>query len=165
MADSQVGYTPAQLWQRLDEFLSDDLELTPAEARNYYLTNLVGRSLAFVMGWDYTTGRPLKVATNSDGTLRVSSTGTIFANNYSTQLNLATSASQTITFSQTTSRIDIWAVGSDLSIERSVDGVVFQDAITIYSGGYLSVDANQLAVKVTNLSSSAANTGQIVGWA
>lgn len=165
MANEQVGWIPEQVWQNLIEKLSDDLSVDPEQARQYFLTNLVGRSLSYLMGWRYDTGNPVKLATNSDGTLRVSSTGTVFSDNYTTALNLAANASQTITFAKTTSRLDIWAVGSDLGIERSVDGVVYQDSITVYSGGYLSVDANQLSVKVTNLSSTSVNTGQVVGWA
>lgn len=160
----QVGYIPEQLWQKLDEFLSDDLNLTPEQAARYFLTNLVGRNLSYLMGWNYSTGRPNKVSTNPDGTLRVSSTGSIFQTNESTQLNLAAGASQNIVFNQLTSRLDIWAIGTDLQIERSVDGVLYQNSITIYSGGYLSVDANQLALKVTNPSGTTANTGQVVGW-
>lgn len=163
MADQQPGYIPNQLWQKLNEFLSDDLTILPKQAREYFVTNLVGRTLSYLTAWRYDTGRPVKVAANADGTLRVSSTGTVFSSNETTTLNLAAGASQTVTFTKTTSRLDIWAVGSDLQFERSIDGNVFQDPITIYQGGYLSVDANQLAVKVTNPGTSA-NTGQVVGW-
>lgn len=165
MPDNQVGWIPEQLWQNFIAELSADLNVDPAQARQYFLSNLVGRELSYLMAWRYDTGNPTRVRTNPDGSLRVSSTGTVFSDNYSTQLNLGAGASQTINFPKATSRLDIWAVATDLSVERSIDGNVFQDGILVYSGGYLSVDANQLAVKVTNVSGSVNNTGQVVGWA
>lgn len=164
MATEQRGFIPVQLWQKLNERLSNALHLSPETARNYYVTNLLYRTLSYTFGWDYVSGKPVKVSCNPDGSVRVTSTGTVFATNETTQLALASGASQIVTFTLITSRLDIWAVGTDIKIERSVDGVVYQDGITVYNGGYLSVDANQLSVRVTNLSGSASNTGQIVGW-
>jgi len=149
--------------QNLIEQLNEGLNLDPKYIQRFFITNLVTRSIAYLMAFDVTSDFPVKIRATSDGSLKVATTGIAYEHNQ-TLKGTCSDTEQELTFNQVVSRVDIWVKDNDMIISRSYDGLTYEDEIEISAGSFYSFDCKTKSIKVKNAVSGANATYQIVGW-
>lgn len=157
--------TEKKVIQVLDEDLNTNLLTRREQVRQFFTSNIVTRTISYMMGWHYLSGKPFKLSCQSDGSLRVAMTSSNVENNETKSGTAADAWSGTLSFGTMTNTLDVWAWDNALNIQRSVDGgVVWQDEIEIPANGSMSVDCQTNAIRVQNKTAGSNSRYQIVGW-
>ena len=82
-------------------------DLIPEYVRNFFVSNIVNRVIAYLYGWDYDQEKPVKLKTLSDGSLVVAVSGSAYTNNI-TKSGVVYDSEVVEEFDHIVSRIDIW---------------------------------------------------------
>lgn len=164
MASNLKSYTPEETWQKLLDDVSSGLNVDPESMREYFMSNIVMRTISMLYGIEPISGDLRKLQCTRDGRLQVTSVANIFTLNSTHDVSLAVSASQAITFPSTVTRIDFWSYDNPFNIVRVVSGIPNQPAFSFPGGGFYSIDASTDGLELTNPSNSVTVTGQIIGW-
>jgi len=160
-----MGIKPDLVDQELEEQLNDSVTTDPPAVAEFFTNNIVQRVLGYIFGWHYLTGKPVKIACQSDGAVRVAMTSSNVENNETLAGTAADAWSGTLSFPAVTSVLDVWVWDNPLNIQRSIDGgTTWQDAIEIPNGGSMSVNTQTDAIRVQNKTAGLNSRYQIVGW-
>jgi len=157
------GAEKTEVWQDLKEpFFLEDLELSPESVRNFFVSNLLQRTLAHVVGQGRTRGIPIGATEAGALKVAVSGGGTSL---YETLAKAAiTDALQKKEFTQVCSRVDVTTWDFDVILQLSDDGVTFGDDIVVNAGVFYSIDQSVKAVKYKNGTAGSNATLQLVGF-
>lgn len=150
--------------QEIDEQLSAGLSLDPKHAINYYTDNIVQRVLGYLLGWNYLTGEPVKLTTTPDGLLRVVASGAGLSVNETHSGIAGNSWSGMILFFEMVSQIDVHTWDHPLFIQRSIDGITFQDMIEMPADSAYSMNASTRGYRIMNAVNGMLSRYQIIGW-
>jgi len=150
-------------WQNLIEQLNSGLNLDPKYLQRFFTSNIVQRSLAYLLAFEVFSGLPQKLTCTSDGCLRVAPLGSGYEHNI-TLTGDATDDYTILDFGRVVSRVDMWIDNNDIVISRSLDGSVYDDEITIKANAFYSFDCKTRTIKVKNKTAGSTSTYQIVGW-
>lgn len=164
MANDVKSFTAFETWQKVLDDLSKGLNLDPDSTREYFLSNIVQRVYALMYGKEPISGKLVLLRTTTDGRLQVSAASNIFTINETFSVSLAVSASQTINFSQTVTRVDFWSYDNVFNIVRTVSGLPNQQSFSFPAGGFYSIDASTDGLILSNPSSTSTVSGQVIGW-
>ena len=150
-------------WQKLLLNFSNEEDFDPDWVRQYFINNIVQRTLSLLFATDKDTGEIKKLKCLSDGSLVVA-TATSGLTNNKTFTGTSSDSETELDFGLTVLRIDIWVYDNDLKISRSRDGLTFQDWITLKADSFYSFDASTIKIKVVNAQAGMNAGYQIVGW-
>jgi len=152
-----------ELYQKIrDLFTLEGLDFIPESVVDFYVTNLFGRTFSYLIGWFGTT--PTRVQTTSAGILKTAPGAAGFEYN-DTYTGTATDTwSAAIAFTQTASRVDIFIWDNPADIQRSSDGIVWQDTIEVPANTMYSFDAVTVQFRIKNTNAGFAARYQVIGW-
>jgi hypothetical protein len=150
--------------QLVDEQLSEGVTLEPRYIQRYFIDNVLKRVLAYLFGWDYISNTPVRLKANPDGTLRVSAVSVPFSVNDVKSGNAPDAYGAALAFDQDCGEVDIFIWDNPALVQRSADGVTFQDEIEISAGTMYSFTATTRSIRIKNKTAGAVARYQIVGW-
>lgn len=140
----------------------EDLILRPVKVTRLFISNIVQRSIAVLRGFD--GDRFPFLQCTSSGILKTTSTGTIFEDNYTFTGNAGDVPGVGLGFVEPMNRVEIWVTGNDIVLERTKDGVLWQDPIKLTSGSYYMFEAASVDVRVYNAVPGNIAGYQVVSW-
>lgn len=150
--------------QEVEENFNLGTSLVPKFVKEFWTNNFIQRTFSLLLGWSYTLNKPFKLKCNSAGELIVATTGSAYESNDTKIATSADAYSGALGLDQTCSRIDIWVTTFGLTIQRTIDGILWQDAIEIPVNTFYSFDASTLDIQVKNTTPGSNADYQIVGW-
>ena len=151
-----------QIQDILENFFLEDLELSPEFVKKFFVSNLVQRTLAHVVGQGRTRGIPI-LATEA-GALKVAEAGG-GTSRYETLPKAAiTDDYQTKTFTQVCCRVDVTTWDKPVILQLSDDGTAFGEDIVVNAGVFYSIDQSVKVVKYKNEAADGNATLQLVGF-
>jgi len=155
--------TPTELWQRLKaNWLHPDIETSPKQVPEFFLTNLVQRTLTLLVGKGKRAAIPIE-ATEA-GALKVAPVGGGTAVYETLAKAVIADAFATKTFTVTCSKVDVTTWNFPVIIELSNDGTTFGADIYINANTFYSIDQSVKAVKYKNGTAGSNATLQLVGF-
>ena len=140
----------------------EDIEFVPEYVDNFYVNNLIQRTLAHLVGQGREKTIPI-LATEA-GALKVAEAGG-GTSRYETLPKAA--ISDTVAkkeFTRVCSRVDVTTWDFDVKLNLSDDGVWFGDDIVVNAGVFYSIDQSVKAVKYKNGTAGSNATLQLVGF-
>ena len=153
--------TPEELVQNLQEFIQEDLNFDPPQARRFYTTNIFQRTLAHIVGWTPWGARMLRCT--SAGELKTAPT-TTGIENYLPNMGYATDAwVWSLILDEYASRFDFFVWDNPISVRFMLPTEAEGDAFEV-SPGFYSVDIRSKRVKVKNKTEGQIARFQIIGW-
>ena len=158
------GYTPKEIFQKIkSENLFEDLELDPKMIPWMYVSNVLIRALARVVGQG--PYGPVPIRCNVDGSLFVSGVGGAYTRN-ETKSGTVTDAylGTPIEFSAVMGRVDLFIFDNPVLFKRSRDGVITDDEIELFKDAFYSFDGDTLQINIMNKTAGATARYQFVGW-
>lgn len=150
--------------QKLDEQLNDGLTLDKPYVRKFSVSNLVLRVLSYLMGWNVSTGKPMKLRCNSSGHLLTAPAGSGYEYNDTKTGNAPDAYGAMLTFDDTVGTIDVFTWDNACYVKRSIDGSTYQDEIEIPANSVYSFDASTVGINIKNKTGGQVCRYSIVGW-
>ena len=156
--------TITELPQKVDEQLSAGLSFGPTHVPEYFVNNIVQRTLAYLLGWDKDKREPVKLKAMPDGSLcTVTSFSPITKNE--TRAGSAVDAWTNLSpFTDLTISVDIFIWDNAAIIGRTVDGITWQDDIEIPANTVYSFDGQTKQIRIRNKTAGLTVRYQVVGW-
>ncbi len=142
--------------------LEVDLKFSIGRFSKWFISNVFGRALSYLVGWTGSTAKMLRCT--SGGILKVAIAGIIYEYNDVKTGTSANAYTGGIAFDDIASKVEIWAYTNDVLVKRSVDGVSFQDEWIIESGGYHEIEGSTLEMDIKSKVGGVHSTYQIIGW-
>ena len=158
----QSAEVQEQVQDLLENFFLEDLELSPEFVKKFFVSNLVQRTLAHVVGQG--KKRAIPILASEAGALKVADIGG-GTSSYETLPKAA--ISDTLTkkeFTRVCSRVDVTTWDKPVIIQLSDDGVTFGEDIVVNAGVFYSIDQSVKAVKYKNEAADGNATLQLVGF-
>lgn len=146
----------------LDEDFGENVEFDPENPERYYVTNVVRRTLAHLVGRSPTGDVVLKC--NAAGELVVATGGSFISGNDVKLGNAPDAYGAALVFDVIVSRTDIFVSNNPVVVKRSIDGVFFYDEFFVPADSMYSIDANTHSIMIKNFSAGDIGTYSIVGW-
>jgi hypothetical protein len=151
-----LSASPVEQHQRIDENLTTDLKVEPPEVRRWFTSNIVGKSLAYLVAFDREKkSKTLRCTTAGD--LKVASTGAgleVYERNPTSNVDgyitITGTAVKTETFKEVNSSLVVWTRANELYLEVSPDGATWNPKILL-RGDLNETFAQDLAVKAVRL--------------
>jgi len=150
--------------QKIIEQLNEGLQLDPPYLMEFMVSNVVQRVLSYLLGWDYVSGKPVKIGCLADGTVKVATAGAGYEHHDRTLITATDDWSTEIEFSKICSRVDIFVWDADADIQRRGKEYPWEDLIWIPKNMMYSFDATTAGVRVKNHTAGQVSTIQIIGW-
>jgi len=146
-----------------ENFLEEDMTFVPETARRFFVSNLIQRTLATLVGWTGLRFRRLRCT--AAGVLKTAPVGAGFEwNDTKTGVTAATWSAR-IAFDEPVSRIDIRVWAGDIDIQFESPLQTWMDTITIPAGMFRSIDLATPAFRVRNAGGGATSGNyEIVGY-
>lgn len=161
MPESRLKAT--EEWQEIKNVdIKEDIEFDPPSAFRWFISNLVHRVFAFLFGWD--GKKPVRVKVSPAGEVYTRAKPVAYIHNKVFYGTVTGTTPVELVFPEVCARVDVFIYDSDAYIERSVDGVVYEDAILVLGGMFYSFDADTKSVKVYPKVSTDTVTYQVIGW-
>jgi len=150
--------------QKIIEQLNEGLKLDPPYLMEFMVSNIVQRVLSYLLGWDYVSGKPVKIGCLADGTLKVAPTGGGYEHcNRMYDVAGDTWGADRI-FTHVCSRVDIWVWDADIDFERKPPDGIYEGPIWIPKNMMYSFDCITRMFRVKNHTPGQTATFQVVGW-
>ena len=150
-------------WQNLvSQVFGEDVELDPAQVERFFVTNLVGRSLAHLVGQGKTSAKLIR-ATEA-GAAVTAPTATAFEDYDLEQVTFADDNADDVEFSQVVSRVDITIWTNPVLFRLSPDGTRWGGWIEQNADSAYSFDCNVTKLQIKNKNAGSNARYQIVGW-
>ena len=129
--------------------LNPDLKLRINRFSQWFVSNIFGRALSYLVGW--TGSKALMLRCTAAGILKTAATGSGFEH---MKVYTGTSANAYAAILPTTiifSKIEIWCAANDMTFRHAPDMLAFDDEFTWGAGVYYGMDivTQQLEVKST----------------
>ena len=153
-----------EVWQNLREnFFRENVKLDPEYAERFFVTNLVQRSLAHLVG--QADQESVRIRATAAGELKVAPTGTGYEHNQTIPKFTVANDYAEKTFAQVVSRLDITAWDYGIIIKRRPTATAgYEDEIELVANVVYSFDCSTQAVSVKNAAAGSNASCQIVGW-
>jgi len=156
--------TVEEVWQNLIEnYFKEDVSLDPEFVERFFVSNIVQRSLAHVVG--KTDSGAVRIRATSAGELKVAPSGTGYEHNQTIAKFTVADAYAEKIFSQVVSRVDITTWSFGIIIKRKpIAGAGYEGEIEIPANTMYSFDCSTIYVSVKNATPGSNASCQIVGW-
>lgn len=142
--------------------LETDLTFRVNRWKKWFISNIFGRALSYLVGWTGT--KALMLRCTSAGVLKVSVAGAAYETNDVKTGTSADAYTGGIAFDDVAQRVEIWAYTNDVIVKRSVDGITYQDEWTIESGAYHQIDISTHSIDIKSKAAGVHSTYQIIGY-
>ena len=145
-----------------EDKLEVDLNFRIKRVRAWFISNIFGRALSYLVG--YTGTRALMLRCTTGGILKVASSGTIFETN---EVKTATSVNAYASigaFTGVCSEIDIFVTVNSITIKRSHDGTVFHDEFTLDAGDFYSFNCSTKNIQIKSTVADVHGDIKVIGW-
>jgi hypothetical protein len=156
--------TTEEKHQLLDEQLNDGLIYKPKFVDRFFTSNIVNRSLSYLMAWHKDSGVPVKLSATPSGSLLVATTGGGKTINDTKAGTAGNAYSAAIDFDSVMVGVDIMAFDNSIMVQRSVDGVTYNDEFEVVGGTSMYFEADTFSVKVKNKVADSNGRYQFIGW-
>lgn len=155
--------TPREEHQEIDEIhFKENLRFLPGYVSKFFISNLVQRTLAHLVGW---TGiQSIMLRCTSAGVLKTAEVGTGFEYNDTKRGFTEDTWSADVIFDEKVSRIDIWVFDNAMSFKRANELEVYNDDIELEAGQTYSFDCVTSKIAVKSRDPGLSAKYQIVGW-
>jgi hypothetical protein len=150
--------------QEVVEQLNEGSNYDPKYIQKFFISNILSRIFAYLFGWDYEANRPVKLSCTSDGLLKVSATAGVNEHNITFSGNAPDTYGTPHDFGRIVRVVDVVVRNNDAVIQRSLDGVVWDDEITVWTDSGYSFDCNTRYVRIKNKTAGSTAVYQFVGW-
>ena len=161
MPESRLKAT--EEWQEIKNVdIKEDIEFDPPSAFRWFISNLVHRVFAFLFGWD--GKKPVRVKCSPAGEVYVRAQYAAYTHNQTFSGTVTGSTPVEHEFSEVCSRIDVFIFDNDAYIQRSTDGITYEDEIKIVGGMFYSFDADTKFIRIRPVVSTSTVNYQVVGW-
>lgn len=159
------GAEKKELWQRVREYwMNIDIDLSPEQLKEFYVSNLVTRTLTQLVGKVGNVSVPVEAT--SAGELKVATVGTGFEHNKTfPDADLSDDAWDELTFDETVSRVDVLVEGKRAKIKRTPRADdPYESEIQVPADTMYSFDCSTAKIAIKNVTSGENPTFQITGW-
>ena len=133
--------------QRVEEEISDEINVYPTKVRRYGVNNIFQRTFAYLLGWQ-SNGKPIKVGATAGGLLKVAVSGAGFEDIDTLTGTATANWSSSLSFAWTPNRIRFEALDYPYIAKFSKDGVTWSDEIYVDGDMPRDFDINARYVKV-----------------
>jgi len=162
MAGREITVT--ELWQNLKEkYFKEDIELSPEFVEEFFVSNMVQRTLAHVVG--QSDQAAVRIRATAAGELKVAPSGTGYEHNETIAKFTVADAYAEKTLSRVCSRIDITTWNYGIIIKRQpTTAAGYEGEIEIPANTMYSFDCSTIYISVKNATPGSNASCQIVGW-
>lgn len=150
--------------QKVIEQLNSGANFSPEFVREFFISNILSRAFAYLFGWDYLSGEPVKLQATPDGILRVSTFPSYYTINETFSGNAPDTYGTPIAFGDDVQHVDIWIEDNAAIFQRSLNGTLWYSEIKLFANSYYCFDATTRYIRIKNAVSGAVAKYQIVGW-
>jgi len=157
-----MGIKVEETIQNVRENLLEDMDFDPSQVRRFFVSNIIGRVFAHLIGW--TGARAMRLLCTGAGILKVAPLGTGFEHNDTKAGNAPDSYGTALTFDQICSRVDIFIWDNPAMVKRSLDGTIYDDEFEVPAGGFYSFDCVTHSINIKNKTATSVARYQIIGW-
>lgn len=145
-----------------EDGLNVDLKIRINRFTKFFLSNIFGRALSYLVGW--TGDKALMLRCTAAGILKTASTGSGFEHNVT---YTGSSVNAYVAILPTTlifSRIDLWIYTNDIEIKRAPDMGTFDLSFVFGDTEFYSFDAVTLQLELRSNVGGAHGTYKIIAW-
>jgi len=142
--------------------LEVDLKFRIGRFTRWFVSNIFGRALSYLVGWTGT--RALMLRCTAAGILKTAATGSGFEHNVT---YLGTSVNAYVAIFPTTiafSRVDIWITANDIEIQRAPDMAGFDTSFVFGDTEYYSFDCVTRQLELRSNVGGVHGTYRIIAW-
>jgi len=158
-----MAITPREEHQQIRELhFIENLKFLPQYVENFYVNNIIQRSLAHLVGW--TGKRARMLICTSAGILKVAPTGAGFEHVTDHRVTGADSYQYLDWTANPVSRIDIWVYDADAVIGHRNSLGVYEGEIELEAGSFYSMDVVAYGLRYKNKTAGQNTRLQVVGW-
>lgn len=139
-----------------------DLKFRINRFTNWFVTNIFGRALSYLVGWTGT--RALMLRCTGAGILKTAQTGSGFEHNVT---YTGDSVDAYVAIFPTTiafSRVDLWVTTSDIEIKRAPDMGAFDTSFVFGDKEFYSFDAVTLQFELRSNAEGVHGAYKIIAW-
>jgi len=145
-----------------EQGLNPNLNFRVNRFKRFFIRNVFGRALSYLVGWTGTEAKMLQCT--SAGILKVATTGVIYEYNDTKAGTSANAFSAPLVFDSMASIIEIWTNTFGMTIERSLDGIIWQDDIVLAANSYYERQVSTHSIRVKSTVADSHATYQIIGY-
>jgi len=158
------GAVPEESWQKIQEPLFlEALGFSPEFIENYFVSNLVQRTLSHLVGQGDVRAVPIRAT--GDGRLMVAIAAAGYEHNYTVAKFACTDSYAIKIFPQVMARIDITTWNFGIIIQRRPYAEAgWEGEIEIPPNAFYSFDCSSQAIQVKNATPGSNASCQLVGW-
>ncbi len=142
--------------------LNPDLNLRINRFSQWFISNIFGRALSYLVGW---TGRKaLMLRCTSAGVLKTAETGSGFEHHFT---YTGSSVNAYVAVFPTTivfSKVEIWITSNDIEIEISPNMIAFDDSFVFSDTEYYSFDAVTQQLQLRSNVGGVHGEYKIIAW-
>jgi len=158
-----MAITPREEHQQIRELhFIENLKFLPQYVENFFVSNIVIRSLAHLVGWTGTHAKMLLCT--SAGILKVAPTGAGFEHVTDHRVTGADTYNYLDWSANPVSRIDIWISNADAVIGIKNSLGVYEGEIELEAGTFYSIDVVAYGFRYKNKTAGQNTSLQIAGW-
>jgi hypothetical protein len=142
--------------------LLEDYTYEPKQVRSFFISNILQRVFAHLIGWSEDGARKLRCTTA--GELKVATVGAGYEHNTTSTGNAPDTYGTAIDFGLNCSRVDIAVFNNSMILKRSTDGVTYDSEIEIPANSFYSFDCVTRYFNIKNKTALSVARYQVTGW-
>lgn len=155
--------TVSEVWQNLKERLfHEDIDCDPPSQRRFFVSNLVRRTLAHVVGKG--PRGSVQIEATSSGELKVAVTATILENMSVTEHTATDDDAISVVFPEIISSIDLIVEDQNALVRYTVDDVTWQGWFTLKVGEAFKRDITMHTLEIKNAGAGVNHSARIWGY-
>lgn len=139
-----------------------DIDLVPETVEIVNVETDIIRAFSYILG--KCGNKRIFLECTSGGILKAATTGTIYETNEGFDDTCADAWSAALGLTGIPQYLEIWTRTFGMEIQRSVDGVVWQDAIWLEVNSYYEIHASTMELRVRNAVPGSNATYRIQAW-
>lgn len=140
----------------------EGLVLEPESVQEVLVETDIIRAFAYLFG--KSGDKRVSLECTLGGILKVTSTGTIFEDNEGFAGTAADAWSAALGLTGVPQYLEIWTRTFGMEVQRSTDGIVYQDAIWLEVNSYYEINASTMELRIRNAVPGSNATYRIQCW-
>jgi len=162
MAKTEIAVK--EVWQNLIEnYFKEDVKLDPEFVERFFVSNLVQRTLAHLVGQSDTAA--VRIRATSAGELKVAPSGTGLEHNQVIAKWTCSDGGDEKTFNQVVSRVDVTTWDFPILLKRKPTALAgYEGEFEIPANTFLSFECSTIYISVKNATPGSNAKCQLNGW-
>ena len=158
-----MAITPEEEHQKVDELgFLENLKFLPGYISNFFVSNIVRRTLAHLVGWTGT--KAVMLVSTIGGVLKVAPIGGGYEHSEVHTTNVIHNIYYDLDFANECSRWDIWVYENPILFKRKNAEDLWEGETELEANSFYSFDCFGKSIEVKNVTADQVVHCQVAGW-